>query len=894
MRKNQITKILATFCAAIMTSSTLALSFGSCGGDWLTPSTPVQSGSSSSEPDDNGCKHDVGTWTTLKAATCMETGAEEGLCAECFREVTRTIAIDPNAHAYGDWEVTVTPTEETVGKAQKVCTLNEAHILEVELPVLTDSKYTTEIITLPSALGEGERQYSFEHSAGVITFLKPISASGIQKVRDAVEVASSQASHNLIRRAEGEIGWEYHCPAYAGYVDPSTGEVSTRPKEDQRYMHDFSYEFGNDYTHIERSSFSDNVERFYFMQDGELYGFADDGTNFVNEIEQGVAEAESYFDGFRFTLMAETRLGAFYGTENLLEGLYRLARLSDNEDFVEEINKEGGETVYAFQFGHHDGNVDDGRFGTMRVEFTMTDEYTIGYMNVKSIVYPNNSGLNESTGGKFDTWEIVEVNGKEVARTKSGVSTRTSAYYIDAIEIYQTTAKEAEANGETVPTNPYPLDSTVFSSFDFTHNGKVIEETDVLECKAGELVYFKIENIYPAAALTSGKDKFRYYYRDKKGVDHEINFSSLDLVGMAIYAGSTSFFRSHIAGEIELVIKTVNLEKVIHLNVLPIAPSEIYPTAFEYTRSGYFEHKMSTTERVVSVYAGQPLYYTATSSALEADYTDPSSTSAVTKGPSKSYKIVDDVATEDLPLSIQSINATSVSMFVAKVPGEYTLTMYCNKNMSKTCSINVIVEEAPTIDEILSSAAYMQELNYPLRGTVSVSFAVVDGVREAYIDFNGRVTTLLCEYDESTGKLTTTNKDGEGLFGDTVYNFTLALNEAYDLVLSHPIGAQLGGLTETVILYRDINTILAGDYEGTDSTGAPVSLSFYSDSADKQLRADVTYQEQKVTLLCTYSVTQGTLTSVVEEGELAMSLAFNRAYEIVLTVGDEEIVLTKK
>lgn len=895
MRKNKFTKkytsVLATFCAVLTAASACALSFGGCDGDWLTPSTPPQS-SSSSDFNDNGCKHDVGTWTTLKAATCMEPGKEQGLCAECFQEVTRTIPVDPNAHVYGGWEVTKTPTKETVGKAKKVCTLNKAHTLEVELPVLTDSRYTTEVVKLPSALGDGERQYSFEHSAGAVTFIEPISANGIQTVRDAVEVASSQASHDLIRRAEGNIGWEYHCPEFKNYDDPESGGIITRPKEDQRYIHDFSYEFGDDYTHIDKSSFSDNIERFYFMQDGELYGFADDGTNFVNEIEQGVAEAENYFDGFRFTLMAETRLGAFFGTENLLEGLYRLARLSDNEDFVETMEEDGGETVYSFQFGHHDGNVDDGRFGTVRVQFTMTEEYTVSWLSVKSIVYPNNEGLNTSTGGRFNTWELVEVNGKEVARAKSGVSTRTSAHYIDLIEIYQETIQETE--GEPVPQNPYPLDSTVFSSFDFIYNGQAIGENDVLECEASRAVYFKIDNIYPEAALQSGKDKFRYYYRDKKGVDHEIDFSSLDMVGMTIYTGSNAFFRSHIAGEIELVIKTVNLEKVIHLNVKPISPSAIYPTAFVYTRSGYFENKMSTTERVATVYAGQPLYFAASSSALEEDYTDPSSTSSVTQGASESYTLVDNVNTAELPLSIQGANVTSVSKFVSNVPGEYTITMRCKKDASVSCSIKVVVEEAPTVDEILSNAAYMQELNYPLRGKVSVNFAWVDGVREAYIDFNGRVTTLLCTYDENTGKLTTTNKDGEGLFGDTVYNFTLSLNEAYDLVLSHPIGAQLGGLTETVILYRDINAILTGDYAGMDSTGAAVSLSFYADSADKQLRAEVTYQEKKVVLLCSYSVTQGTLTSVVEEGELSLNLAFNRAYELVLTCGEERIVLIKQ
>ncbi len=879
INKNKKNSAVATLCAVVMGSSAFLFPFSGC------KDTP-----------ESTCEHNVGSWTLVTDANCASVGVEEGICSVCFEKVTRDVSIKADAHTYGEWQVTV-PTEEATGVARRVCANNAEHYIEQQLPVISEEDYGISITKLPTAGEDGERTYVYAHSMGNIVFTRPLSISeqGVETVRDAVEIASSAVCHDLIRRSEGVVGYEYHCPAFVGYTDPETGAVGTRPAEDQIYHHEYMYEFGDDYTHIGRSSY-DDTERWYGIENGEVFGFAESlSEGFYDEISRGIVDAENYIDGFRFAFMY-AKVDDYYGAENFLAGLYKTARLSENGDFKESIKKKNGETWYTFQFGSHDGNIDDGSFDNVRVEFTMSEEYTINEMKVQTVVYRNNAGLDDSTGGQFDTWELVDQNGKQIARVKEG--RENGPRYIEVMEIGQWTKEETV--DEPIPENPYAFNGAVYDSFDVKYNGAVLGAEDKIDCIATQSITISLDNLKPQSAVTSGKDSFRYYYRDKSGNDHAIDYASLDTVGLNVY---NNVIRSKIAGEVQVVIKTARLEKVITLNVAPIAPTGIYPTVFEYTRSGYFANKMSTVQKAEKVYVGQPLYFMPTSSALEEKYTDPSGTATVTSGNANACTLTDKVESANLPMSIKTAGVANVSSFVATEPGTYTVTMACTMNPSVTCSIQVIVEEAPTIDDILSGGSYMQELTYPVKGKVAVTFTknAVTNIVRANVSFNGRDTALLCNYND--GKLTTSMQSGGGLFDDTVYNFSLTLNEAYDLVLSHPIGSDFGDLTEDVILRRDINEILTGNYEGSFDVmneAERVTLTFDNQNEDKKLRAVVSYGDVNVTLICEYSITQDTLTSTVERiegGEFTMSLTFDKAYRLMLTktVGEDsqEILLTR-
>ena len=81
---------------------------------------------------DNVTEHTYGDLIGKKAATCSETGMSAHYkCSECSKlfneykvaktEADLTIAIDENAHAYGDW------TSTSNGTHTRVCSLNNAH-----------------------------------------------------------------------------------------------------------------------------------------------------------------------------------------------------------------------------------------------------------------------------------------------------------------------------------------------------------------------------------------------------------------------------------------------------------------------------------------------------------------------------------------------------------------------------------------------------------------------------------------------------------------------------------------------------------------------------------------------------------------------------------------------
>ena len=71
--------------------------------------------------------HDWGDWEVTTHATCTTTGVKTRYCNRDHNHVdTQTIPIDPNAHNWGDWTVDVAPTCTTEGKKSHHCTRCDA------------------------------------------------------------------------------------------------------------------------------------------------------------------------------------------------------------------------------------------------------------------------------------------------------------------------------------------------------------------------------------------------------------------------------------------------------------------------------------------------------------------------------------------------------------------------------------------------------------------------------------------------------------------------------------------------------------------------------------------------------------------------------------------------
>jgi hypothetical protein len=79
--------------------------------------------------DEEGAEHEHqwGAWE-ITAATCIASGEETRVCAlDASHIETKILAVDPDAHAYGDWQVTAAPSYTTEGEEARLCAYNIAH-----------------------------------------------------------------------------------------------------------------------------------------------------------------------------------------------------------------------------------------------------------------------------------------------------------------------------------------------------------------------------------------------------------------------------------------------------------------------------------------------------------------------------------------------------------------------------------------------------------------------------------------------------------------------------------------------------------------------------------------------------------------------------------------------
>lgn len=74
-------------------------------------------------------------WTLTKAPTCSAEGIESRPCVQgCGASDTRPVAIDPEAHTWGDWKTVKKPTALNAGLEQRVCKGNADHVEKRPLP----------------------------------------------------------------------------------------------------------------------------------------------------------------------------------------------------------------------------------------------------------------------------------------------------------------------------------------------------------------------------------------------------------------------------------------------------------------------------------------------------------------------------------------------------------------------------------------------------------------------------------------------------------------------------------------------------------------------------------------------------------------------------------------
>ncbi len=737
-----------TLLATLLTAS-VALSVAACG--------------------DEDCAHNVGTWEVVTQATCEDEGQRKGVCGICLQEISEVIPVDPAGHVYGAWDIDL-PTETEVGSAVRTCTVNTAHTQTETLPVLGDNAYKTTITKRPTPTSLGERTYTLKDITD-IQFTKEIPNTGLETVRDAVDLGVAEESRALIRRGEGTMGWKYY-----------ENSAST-PKD---LVSNHSYEFGENYTHIEDGA--DECQRWYFTKlddEGEevVYGLTDKnaGGKIINELATNSGN-EGYLKGSRFYFLYPM-MGPYFGLESFLEGLYRSARWSTNGDFEETVKKEGEKTIFAFKYGStNNSGSSSGYFTKFNVEFTLTDSYAVESLTAQAIMYVNNTEQVDEDGNPLPdirTW-MYDENGHAYVMAGKENGTR----YHSTISFTQT----EKSNLESAPVNEHVPENMYVQDFDIAYYDEILGRNQEVSFASNISTQdvFQIVNIQPSTALEKyAFDRFTFYLRKTENgqtVDVPINFDTIDtaLVAANIQKDYTFSLNAKLSGKQQIVIKTeTGIERVIHCNISSRTPTALFPKVWQYTEGAYAWQTAGTEEAVKRIYVGQPLYFTAAVPAGEKNYASNVHT----------YEAKERTTNEGVPATCFNetfMGGEPVTQFIPTKAGSYLITLTSKMSEEKTCTIRVEVDEAPTFVE-LAVKEYAEALGFA-QTTVRVAFSDVQEVKEedllvgytatATVTIDDGVEVLSCEYVIADKQLTTTHKEGPN------FNFKLGMNEVYDFIVS--------------------------------------------------------------------------------------------------------------
>ncbi len=246
------------------------------------------------------CEHSF-RWTVETPANCTNEGKERGLCSLCGEIRYREIAVDPNAHAYGDWQLTL-PTYTAQGVAEKVCSLNAGHTLSVPLPAVTEAGTGydySQITKHATAAEEGSQSLVLNNDAGNIEFTVVIPKKKVETLADAVSLASSLG--HTVRRSEGTFR-------------EAAGESAL--------THTFFAEFGEGYTHTYDTG---NKTEYWYSYDseGKPFGIFVNTTIDKADPQAEFKVSEENFKGFEYTSGEST--SSFFGAEDGLRKLYQTA-----------------------------------------------------------------------------------------------------------------------------------------------------------------------------------------------------------------------------------------------------------------------------------------------------------------------------------------------------------------------------------------------------------------------------------------------------------------------------------------------------------------------------------------------------------------------------------------
>ncbi len=768
---------------------------------------------------------------TVTDPTCEGDGERKGECKNC--EATTEEKISATGHEYGEWEIEK-PTELKAGLAVKVCETDGKHKFEVELPALT--KEGTGYKSATQDKNTKLRTYVIATDEGDVSF-ETYAAFNLQ---EAIEIGVA----NMSNVASGEIvkdnimggkdkkssvltfekGDNYLHVKDEGLLTADAGgaEFFISKLADGSYFYPYrTVGVGTGYVDMDDPDYLSIVEQIKEISDkaangsnsekveaskkileltGALYDQIADG----NEVAPENLSAENLLSGIPYLLLyAEHPALAgnnFHGIEKLVSTMYSVGKTNPNGDFTEDVSEpdENGVRTYSFSFGYL-GLTEMGYYREYKVSFKIDANFVMSEAVVENKGYSNKYSSNSY---------VVDSNGY------AKVSANAKAMYTQTFNVTQNEFEE----GAVKPVNPYkPEDliasdfelsiaeiKTIFDGGDYTITGiKTVRELgDELELEAGQSLCLRISNISPETT-NFNFDTIKFYLRTSEGdVELQGNYEGGDdghikavfnqgdmLLGLSCW----------VAGDLQLVIKTDRIEKVITLHVPFQAPTGFGTSVYQYDEVTEKEN-WETVQKDFNIYTGQTFMFT--NKVDHPAYQDSGYT--VTVRNEKNEDITSNVITDGFKEGVP------VKLFKSLEAGKYTITLTTTfQGASDSATLTLNVEEAPEISDILNGNYKNEEEEISVEFTPASEGALNGTATIKKGEEQETVVNYVYDADEKTFRV-------EYVSGPDEIEYSFNISSSYYLYLTYDSEY---GYAQNILLTKDGEIIdtLSGEYNLTGS-----------------------------------------------------------------------------
>ncbi|MBO4982696.1 MAG: hypothetical protein J6D23_01440 [Clostridia bacterium] len=363
---------------------------------------------------------------------------------------------------------------------------------------------------------------------------------------------------------------------------------------------------------------------------------------------------------------------------------------------------------------------------------------------------------------------------------------------------YECTMTQSTTNENEPKENIYSSSAIKLYSYIITDgNGRDIEEYDI-EVEANETIKLQFTEIEPLTAILSLCDiSIEVFNNDDTKSDPWI---------FPIYDKETLTYSFPLSspGSYTLVITVDGIETISTINVALLPPTSISAEVYDESYNEFNEVEN------VEMYVNKILNFKAYA--------------GVNYDGSYTAEILGDVAESVAYLSSDEIDGEEVTTFIAYNPGTYVVKLTSTKVENVSCELEIIVKEAPDINEIMTG--YYVGYNQENEGLATVKFLDDNKIEVVYV---GETSTIL-SYTMDGEEIVYDVVEGDPIVDEfyflsnynmqiTIYGYSLLLLPAEEPI---PVDPEVEGKTGIIVIEDKINANNKGgtytysiDSEGT-------------------------------------------------------------------------------